>query len=175
MIKKLIMPVFICIIIAIFSSCGDNNKNKISTAKDSVQSPNTNTPKDTVKSNTTVNKNRDEQNQTVKTAGTIRINFPDGATQMILMNNINGLNDNITYVLEARKGQKLTASLSTLGGLGNIRFNQIIDPSGKADGPFSREMTYDFNQSGDWKLVVGESNMLSEPYIGNYKFKIGIK
>jgi hypothetical protein len=178
MIKKTIMQVVVIGISVLIYSCGDNNKDtgnetKTSTNKSSDRST-TKTPEDSMNTNKN-NKDTGVQDQSVKTADPIRVNFPAGGNQITLMNYIKGLNDNITYVFEVRKGQKLTASLSTLGGLGNIRFNQIIDPSGNADGPFSNQMNYDFNQSGDWKLVVGESNMLGEPYAGNYKFKIEIK
>ncbi len=181
--KKLISLACICLSISFFS-CGNNSKNPDNETKttptpgsdqsNTKSNPN-NTPVDTMKNNTGEKPGSNDKSQSGTSANPIRLNFPAGATQMTIMGNIEGLGDNLTYIFEVSKGQKLTASLITPGSKGNVRFNQIFDPSGNADGPFSNEMTYNLNQSGDWKLVVGESNMLGEPYTGKYEFKIQIK
>jgi len=105
----------------------------------------------------------------------IRVEFSVGSTQVTLNGNIKGFGQNIPYVLEVSKGQKLNASVKPKTGEGNIRIGQIIDPSGKADGPFGDQMTYKLNQSGDWILIINENMMSGEPWTGEYFLTIEIK
>jgi hypothetical protein len=53
----------------------------------------------------------------------------------------------------------------------NIRFNQVIAPSGKADGPFDRNLAYDINKEGTYTLIIG-NNLMAE---GNYKGAVELK
>lgn len=56
---------------------------------------------------------------------------------------------------------------------GNIRFNQIIMPDKSSDGPFGKDLNYLLDQSGEYKLIIGESQMQGDPFEGDYilKFK----
>ncbi|WP_156307922.1 hypothetical protein [Sphingobacterium endophyticum] len=56
---------------------------------------------------------------------------------------------------------------------GNIRFNQIIMPDKSSDGPFGKDLNYLLDQSGEYKLIIGESLMQGDPFEGDYilKFK----
>lgn len=105
----------------------------------------------------------------------IRVKFPVGSTQVTLNGNIKGFGQNIPYVFEVSKGQKLTASVKPKTGEGNIRIGQIIDPSGKADGPFGEQMTYSLNESGDWKIILSENMMSGDPWAGEYLLTVEIK
>ena len=114
-----------------------------------------------------------------KTKEGIKINFPVGATEVLIKGEIEGAGDNKTYLMDVSKGQKLTGSVEAVSEAGkeqgNIRFSQIISPSGNADGPFGPSITYDLTEAGTWKLVVSENNMLGEPWKGEFKMTIGIK
>lgn len=167
---KTILTLSIIFILSL-SGCGDSKKN---TTNENTGASGTNTQTPQQQNNPPGQKENTNQS-TQNNAGGIRVQFPVGSTQVTLNGNIKGLEDNITYVFEVRQGQKLTASVKPAKGQGNIRFNQIFDPSGNADGPFGNQMTYNLNQSGDWKLVVGESNMLGEPFVGEYMLTIEIK
>lgn len=57
----------------------------------------------------------------------------------------------------------------------NIRIAQIISPSGKAEGPFGVKAKFDFNESGDWTIVLSENQMSGDPWKGEYKLMISIK
>ena len=95
---------------------------------------------------------------------------------MTLEGNIKGLSDQITYVFEASKGQTLNASITPATKTqANLRFNQLFYPLGNIDGPFGNSLTQTLTESGDWKLVVGESNMEGTPYIGGFLLTISIK
>ncbi len=116
-----------------------------------------------------------ESNKTERTSGDIRVKFPTGSTEVTLNGEISGFGQNITYVFEVSKGQKLFAMVKPASTGGNIRINQIITPSGSADGPFSNEITYALSENGDYKLVLGEDQMAGDPWKGEYFLTINIK
>lgn len=54
----------------------------------------------------------------------------------------------------------------------NIRFNQVITPGGKADGPFDRKLAYDINKEGTYTLIIGNNLMAEGKYKGGVELKI---
>lgn len=88
-----------------------------------------------------------------------------------LSGHIDGLSDQQTLTFQAKAGEKLDAELKA-EPQGNIRINQIISPSGEADGPFGQSMEYDINETGEWKLVIGGSLMQGDDYSGDFTVTI---
>lgn len=170
---KNIITVLVLFLSIYFYSCGQKNDKTQSsgnTSKDTtskVQTQQT-TPGETPK--TSVEKS--EQN---KTSEGIRVKFPVGSTLVTLNGNIDGFGQQIIYVFEASKGQKLNASVRPIKSQGNIRISQIYIPSGQADGPFGEKMTYDLTENGDYKLILSENQMAGEPWKGEYLLTIEIK
>ncbi|MDZ4711577.1 MAG: hypothetical protein SGI89_04550 [bacterium] len=162
----------IFILTAYFYSCGQNdNKTQSSgtTGKDSNTTATTKTEtKKPVETNT-------EKSDPRRSPQGIRINFPVGSTEVTLNGQIDGFAQSITYVFEASKGQKLNASVKPKSGEGNIRISQIFLPSGRADGPFSNQMTYALPENGDYKIILGEDQMAGDPWKGEYLLTISIK
>lgn len=162
-----------------FYSCGDSNKNANQENKTSSDpSENSNNSQGQTQTNTNTQKtesNTPSTHNKVTQPGEIRVEFPKGSTQVTLNHDIKGLSDKVTYVFEVSKGQKLNASVNPSKGTGNIRFNQLFSPSGNIEGPFGNTLQYDLNESGDWKLVVGESNMEGTPYEGEFLLTLSIK
>ncbi len=103
------------------------------------------------------------------------IEFAKGASSVDLKGNMKSLTDQKVYFFNATKGQKLTGKLIPANQPANIRFNQIISPSGTADGPFGLDLKYDLNESGKWQLIIAESNMNGEPYIGDYNLSVSVE
>ena len=157
----------------IFSSCGqkENKTPEPGTTTENKKQPAANTT-EKVKENDASENPEPEKREKPKD---IRVEFPIGSTQVTLNGNIKGFGQNIPYVFEVSKGQKLNAIVKPKTGEGNIRIGQIIDPSGKADGPFGDQMKYNLNESGDWKLVLSENMMSGEPWAGEYLLTIEIK
>ncbi|MCC8145848.1 MAG: hypothetical protein LIO93_05280 [Bacteroidales bacterium] len=87
---------------------------------------------------------------------------------------MNGLDDPQTVTFEAKEGQKLTAKMTTPEG-GNIRFNQIVSPTGQADGPFGQDIEYDLNETGAWKLIIGGSLMQGDSYNGDFTVTLSVE
>lgn len=54
----------------------------------------------------------------------------------------------------------------------NLRISQIIDPTGKSDGPFGREIDYPITEKGIYKVIVSESLMQGDPYSGKFEFDV---
>ncbi|MBE2256076.1 MAG: hypothetical protein IAE65_07745 [Ignavibacteria bacterium] len=177
----------------VIAGCGQKNENQTS----SNQNQNNNTTQNTTPNNNTTpsptgttptetsQKSVEEtskkpestntENQKRTEDGAIRITFPVGATEVSLNGKISGFGEQITYVFEASKGQKLNTSVMPIPKNGNIRISQIISPSGNADGPFGNNTSYDLNESGDWKIVLSENQMAGDPWQGEYKLTVMIK
>lgn len=85
-----------------------------------------------------------------------------------IKDSISGIGAHRTFIIEAQKGQTLKASVKPDSLPANIRINQIVSPSGKMDGPFGRDMEYELNEAGQWKIIVGESNMQGDDYKGRF-------
>ena len=169
---KYLLSIILLISFFIFS-CGqkENKTPEQNTTTENKKQPAANTTEQ-VKENDASENPEPEKREKPKD---IRVKFPVGSTQVTLNGSIKGFGQNIPYVFEVSKGQKLNASVKAKTGDGNIRIAQIIDPFGKADGPFGDQMTYKLNESGDWKLVLSENMMSGEPWAGEYLLTIEIK
>ena len=169
---KYLLSIILLISFFIFS-CGqkENKTPETGTRTENKKQPAANTTEQ-AKENKASENHETEKREKPKD---IRVEFSVGSTQVTLNGNIKGFGQNIPYVFEVSKGQKLNASVKPKTGEGNIRIGQIIDPSGKADGPFGDQMTYKLNQSGDWKLIINENMMSGEPWAGEYLLTIEIK
>jgi hypothetical protein len=102
-------------------------------------------------------------------SGAVRIQFPSENSPLTLNGKMKGAGDKITYVFDAAEGNKLYAAILPIDASGkenyegNIRINQIIRPSGKIDGPFGLKAKYNFQESGNYILVICENNTAGTP------------
>jgi hypothetical protein len=94
---------------------------------------------------------------------------------VVINDTMNGLSDKKTYEVDARDGQTLFAGIAAPVDTANIRINRIISPSGNADGPFGKEVTFPVTETGTWKIIVGGSLMQGEDYKGGYKLTLVVK
>lgn len=179
------------ILSVIYFGCGKSNDNQNTSSNTTNTSTNSSTPQNntpqsnqpsgqaTEEKTTTQNNTQTQTQQNTSSgrdaSGAIIVKFPIGATQVTLNGKIKGFGEQIAYVFEVSKGQKLTASVAPVPASGNIRIAQIISPSGNADGPFGNKMTYDLNEAGNWKLILSENQMAGDPWEGTYNLTIGIK
>lgn len=184
---KKIFPVFAVVISLIIIGCSKKEDKPESTTEKKTESVTTPTPSGTT-NKTDTNASTEEKEQQKKDSkepekkeslrdksGAIIVKFPAGATQVTLNGKINGFGEQITYVFEAKKGQKLFANVMSVEMNANIRISQIISPTGKADGPFGEKTNYNLSESGDWKIVLSENQMAGDPWKGEYQLLISIK
>lgn len=186
---KKLFPIFAVIISLILIGCSKKEEKPESTTEkktETVKTPNTTPQGSTDK--TDANASTEEKEQQKKDSkepekkeslrdksGAIIVKFPAGATQVTLNGKINGFGEQITYVFEASKGQKLFANVMSVEMDANIRISQIISPSGNADGPFGEKTNYNLDESGNWKIVLSENQMAGDPWKGEYQLLISIK
>src|SRR5690606_656694 len=82
----------------------------------------------------------------------INLVFPAGDSTAVVLGKLEGPGKHITVHVPVQNQNKLTASLTPLDSLSNIRFNQIIYPDGKKDGPFGREISIGVQQNRSYQL-----------------------
>lgn len=176
-----LFSVLVIIICVTLIGCSKKEE-KTDTATQKTEAPKTTTPpgtttdkKETANSSSEEKKESDKKEELRDKSGAIRVKFPAGATQITLNGKINGFGEHITYVVEAKKGQKMFVNVMSVEMNSNIRISQIISPKGEGDGPFGEKTTYDLAETGDWKIVLGENQMAGDPWKGEYQLLISIK
>ena len=74
-----------------------------------------------------------------------------------------------------KEGRRLTATILPEDSAANIRINQIFTPSGKADGPFGREVKRRLQEQGTYKLIIGENLMQGDEWKGKFKLTVKVE
>lgn len=54
----------------------------------------------------------------------------------------------------------------------NIRISQLLFPNGTSDGPFGKELLYQFSDTGQYYLMINENKMVGNAYTGPYEVEI---
>src|SRR5437016_10188324 len=99
-----------------------------------------------------------------------RIVFARGATVARASGYLRGIRDSAWFVLRASAGQHMRVEV---GAPGSTR-GSVISPSGKQDGQPGGVIFDDtIDETGDYKIVVGESNM-GEAWRGRFTVKVEI-
>ena len=91
-----------------------------------------------------------------------------------IKSHINGLDDYREFTIQGEKDKKLVLNLKTEEPA-NIRINQIVSPSGEADGPFGINLIYNLSETGEWKIIVAESLMNGCSYKGDFTLTMQVK
>ncbi|TPG62874.1 hypothetical protein [Hymenobacter nivis] len=82
-----------------------------------------------------------------------------GDSVALLLGKVKGFGQKITVRVPVQNKRKLTATLIVKGG--NIRFNQIIDPDGQANGPLGNTVAVPAPKNGTYQLIIGH-NLMAE-------------
>ncbi len=90
---------------------------------------------------------------------TATLTVPAGDSAAVLLGRLQRQNQKMTVRVPVQSKAKLTATLLTTGGQSNVRFNQVIDPAGQADGPFGSTVSVATPQNGAYQLVIGHNQM----------------
>ncbi len=113
--------------------------------------------------------------QPVNNNDTIPVIFAKGTGRAEVREHLKGLADSKIFVFEAKKGQTLIATLKTPVTPGNVRIKQIVNPLEVAESPLCSQINTNITASGRWKLIVDESNMVGEEYVGDFTLTIELK
>ncbi|QNL52161.1 hypothetical protein H8S90_11605 [Olivibacter sp. SDN3] len=82
----------------------------------------------------------------------------------------------ITFVFEIKKAPVvLFVKVVPEQPGGNVRLAQIFMPDGSADGPFGNQMEYKLSQTGLYRIVVAENQMVGTPYYGKFNLSVNLK
>jgi hypothetical protein len=77
--------------------------------------------------------------------------------------------DVVTYSFKiSNVTTKLKGKIKVDTKAANIRFNQIVTPNGQSAGPFGQEIEYTLTQKGTYKILIGQSLMAENAYVGPF-------
>lgn len=82
---------------------------------------------------------------------------------------------NIIYNFSISKPQSLIAEIVPDKTGCNVRFNQVIMPGNKADGPFGMQLKYKLPRKGKYQLIVGHNMMAGDPEICDFTLKVKLQ
>lgn len=106
---------------------------------------------------------------------TILISFPKDSTWVAVAGKMRGINHPVTVYIPVKRGKLLTATLTSPDASANIRINQIFTPSGKADGPFGKELKQTLREQGTYKLILAENMMQGEEWKGKFNLTVRVE
>ncbi len=105
-------------------------------------------------------------------SGVVRVDLNNGKGSA----RIHKLEDQIIYVEFTNEGYKtLNAHITPEDSKANLRFSQIILPDSRMNGPFGRDLNYDLNLDGNYKLLIHEDMMAGLPWSGNFTVTITLQ
>ncbi len=147
--------------------CGQGNKT--SRQQDSI----------VIHSDTATNNNTDTAANTdlsvAEGNSVIRIRFAPGSTSASVVGHVNNISSRVNVYVAVAHGSELTANIAPEDSIANIRFNQIIYPSGKADGPFGRDLKKPVTEKGNYQLVIAEDQMQAQEWNGDFVLTVTVK
>jgi hypothetical protein len=103
---------------------------------------------------------------------TIRMINQDAKGVYSAIGSIDSIHSRIYVKFTNKDEAYLKATITTMEGEGNIRFNQIIFPDKTADGPFGKEMELKLKTQGEHTLIIGYSLMAEGRYEGEFKVEV---
>lgn len=92
---------------------------------------------------------------------------------LYIIENLENENQKIELKLKNANHKKIVAKLTTKPPL-NLRFNNVLLNDESIDGPFGQELEYNFDQEGNYSLIIGKSPMASGTHIGKVEIEIKV-
>ncbi|WP_291147939.1 hypothetical protein [Flavobacterium sp. UBA7680] len=135
------------------------------TKTDSVSSSDSIVAKDSI----IVKENKVENEQI---GDTIFMNFKNEKDLYIAEGALNSIHSRVYVKFKNEDLGELNGKIIPAGGKGNIRFNQIISPDKKSDGPFGIDLKTNLEQKGNYILVIGHSQMADNPFYGKFTVEL---
>lgn len=135
------------------------------TKTDSVSSSDSIVAKDSI----IVKENKVENEQI---GDTIFMNFKNEKDLYIAEGALDSIHSRVYVKFKNEDLGELNGKIIPAGGKGNIRFNQIISPDKKSDGPFGIDLKTNLEQKGNYILVIGHSQMADNPFYGKFTVEL---
>jgi hypothetical protein len=166
------MKILLLILSLAAVSCNNQNENTGNTDSLTSKNENSSNQKDTIGSRTSGDLKPADG---FENDSTILISFPKDSTWVTVNGKMKGINHPVTVLIPVKQGKQLTATISPEDSTANIRINQIFTPSGKADGPFGRELKRALYEQGTYKLILAENLMQGDEWKGNFKLTVKVQ
>ena len=106
---------------------------------------------------------------------TINMKVQDEKGSYNAIGEIDSIHPRIYVKFTNQAAQNLHAVITPMQGEGNIRFDQILFPNKRADGPFGKEIALKLKQTGEHILIIGHSLMAEYPYSGKFKVNLNVE
>ncbi|MGX1752116.1 hypothetical protein [Sphingobacterium sp. NPDC055346] len=109
-----------------------------------------------------------------ESSDTTQTDIPEKAIELksswdsISLHKMSKISDTISF--DSKDFKQIDAELHS-DKPGNIRFNLIVLPDNNTDGPFGKDVQYNLDKKGTYKLVIGESLMQGDPFDGHYTIR----
>lgn len=103
---------------------------------------------------------------------TIQVAFPVNDSSVVLLGELKTANQEITANVPVQDKRKLTATLLPPDSLPNIRFAQVIRPTGEADGPFGTSVSIPTPQNGTYKLRISHNLRTEAALTKEFKLRV---
>jgi hypothetical protein len=117
---------------------------------------------------------KDSIPQNIQIDSVIHLSFAKDSSSVTVKGHLDKKGDPVICYLPVVKGKKLTAVVTPEKAKANIRFNHILLPDGKTDGPFSPSIKYDLVQKGTYKLYIGHNRMAGDPVSSDFVLTVKV-
>ena len=103
---------------------------------------------------------------------TATLTVPASDSAAVLLGRLHQQNQKMTVRVPVQNKQKLTATLLVSDANSNVRFNQLVYPGGKSDGPFGSTISVPTPQNGDYQLIIGHNQMREGSAAQEFKLRV---
>gem|GEM_PF-1421678 len=165
--KKIIITILVA---GSMIACSNPESSSSDALKDSMTS---NADSTAPKDNTTVQEDSTKKENSIKLAKDT-ITLPALKDSIVATAYLQGMGKHVTMIVPVNSGDSLKAEIIA-PDTANIRINQVYTPSGKADGPFTRKLSFPVKEHGSYKIIVGENQMAEGEWKGEFRIKISVR
>lgn len=104
----------------------------------------------------------------------IQLSFPAGDSSVVVLGQLNRPDQHITVNVTVQNARQLTATVTPVDSLANIRFNRVISPDGKSNGPFGKEISLPVQQSGTYQFIIAHNLMAEGGLTKQFRLRVSI-
>ncbi|RZM06890.1 MAG: hypothetical protein EOO88_52655 [Pedobacter sp.] len=166
------MRILLFATLILFAACNNTTDTKVAPADNqAVDSATHSTLENTEPIQTTA----DTVPQNLQIDTVINLAFaPDNAI-LTARGTINKKSDPVSCYLQVAKPMKISGTIIPDDPQLNVRFSQVFMPDNSSDGPFTRQLKYDFKKAGLYRIIIAPNNMAEGKRSGDFTLKLEAK
>lgn len=108
------------------------------------------------------------------TDSVINISFGNNSS-VVVLGELKSVSDHIVVNVPVRKNTKLTAKVISTDSLENIRFDKIIYPDGRSNGPLDKNISESIEKDGTMQLIIAHNLMAEGGLTKTFKLKVSFQ